>query len=150
MRRIRIPCPPLLLRRFAISVLHCCEGYARLRLVSLLCDTWMTGRWGFCDTVMPANPAIAEIGLSSITYFDYYLCVTHWKSPRSTVFSSPNVSDNNKYCLRYFFANKNHYKLFQTHTHVHARTHAQKRVHNTSWFFLNFEKIDNIEINTVC
>jgi hypothetical protein len=26
----------------------------------------MTGRWGFADTVMPAGPAIAEIGLSSI------------------------------------------------------------------------------------
>ena len=108
MRRIRIPHPPSPPSAICdLSVLHCYEGYALLRLVSLLCDTWMTGPWGFCDTIMPADPAIAEIGLSSITYFDYYLCVTHWKSLRSAVFSSPNVNDNNKYCLRYAFARKN-------------------------------------------
>lgn len=99
----------------------------------------MTDRWGFGDTVMPTGPAIAEIGLSSITYFDYYSCVTYGgRRPRSR--SAVSSETSNSHRLRFVTSRKNR--------HMNSlERYKKERVHPG---FFDFEKIDDIGIDTAC
>lgn len=56
-----LPFPPLLWRAICdLSILRCCKGY--VFFLSLLCDTWMTGHWGFGDTIIPTGLQLPRLG----------------------------------------------------------------------------------------